>query len=112
MLYEVITTATIPLQVVYFDILELNKVYYQLLIDNNDTFRLLFLWLCAFALFAFLVNFIREIVKDMEDFEGDKSYGRTTLPIYFGITITKWIASILISITIGLLIYSYYMFIV
>lgn len=36
------------------------------------------------AIFAFLVNLIREIVKDMEDFEGDKLAGAKTLPIKYG----------------------------
>ena len=34
--------------------------------------------------FAFLMNFAREIVKDIEDVEGDKSEGATTFPIVYG----------------------------
>ena len=36
------------------------------------------------ALFAFLANLAREIVKDVEDAEGDKAAGANTLPIRFG----------------------------
>lgn len=36
------------------------------------------------AVFAFLINLIREIVKDMEDKEGDKFLGINTFPIRFG----------------------------
>ena len=36
------------------------------------------------AVFAFLINFIREIVKDMEDAKGDFEKGVTTLPNKFG----------------------------
>ncbi len=36
------------------------------------------------AVFAFLINFIREIIKDMEDVEGDKRLGVFTYPILFG----------------------------
>lgn len=38
-----------------------------------------------FSGFAFLLNLAREIVKDMEDMEGDKRTGITTMPVVFGI---------------------------
>ena len=38
-----------------------------------------------YAIFAFIINFIREIVKDLQDFEGDLSQGMNTLPITFGV---------------------------
>ncbi|HOP09523.1 MAG TPA: geranylgeranylglycerol-phosphate geranylgeranyltransferase, partial [Candidatus Methanofastidiosa archaeon] len=37
------------------------------------------------AAFAFLVNLGREIIKDVEDYEGDNSQGARTLPIRYGI---------------------------
>lgn len=36
------------------------------------------------AVFAFLINFIREIVKDMQDIEGDKLQGINTYPVIKG----------------------------
>lgn len=44
-----------------------------------------FLLLLVFALFAFVINFIREIVKDMEDVNGDYNQGMSTLPIVLGV---------------------------
>ena len=44
----------------------------------------------TFAGFAFSINFIREIVKDMEDLRGDMHFGLKTLPIKLGIARTKW----------------------
>jgi 4-hydroxybenzoate polyprenyltransferase len=42
-------------------------------------------WACMlFALFAFLVNFQREIVKDLQDQAGDKLFGAQTLAIIWG----------------------------
>jgi len=41
------------------------------------------------AAFAFLINFIREIVKDMHDLEGDKLDGIKTFPQVFGLSKTK-----------------------
>ena len=37
-----------------------------------------------FAIIAFIINFIREIVKDLEDVIGDKNQEMQTLPIVFG----------------------------
>jgi 4-hydroxybenzoate polyprenyltransferase len=42
-----------------------------------------------YSLFAFFINLIREIIKDIEDIKGDKMYGATTLPIVWGIRKTK-----------------------
>jgi len=38
----------------------------------------------AYACFAFFINLIREIVKDIEDINGDKNGKRTTLPMVLG----------------------------
>lgn len=46
----------------------------------------------AYALFAFLVSLFREIVKDMEDWEGDERYGCRTLPLVIGLQRTKIVA--------------------
>jgi 4-hydroxybenzoate polyprenyltransferase len=43
----------------------------------------------AFACFAFITNFIREIIKDMADVQGDREIGCTTLPIVLGIERVK-----------------------
>ena len=54
-------------------------------------------WL--FCIFAFLVSMIREIVKDVEDINGDKANGYKTLPIRYGIGWSK-VISIFIVITL------------
>ncbi|MDQ3394648.1 MAG: geranylgeranylglycerol-phosphate geranylgeranyltransferase [Bacteroidota bacterium] len=42
-----------------------------------------------YSLFAFSISLIREILKDMEDLQGDKDFGSRTLPIIWGIKKTK-----------------------
>jgi 4-hydroxybenzoate polyprenyltransferase len=42
-----------------------------------------------YAVFAFGITLIREVIKDMEDVPGDKKYGCRTLPIIWGIPKTK-----------------------
>lgn len=45
----------------------------------------------AYALFAFLVTIIREIIKDMEDVEGDRKFDCRTIPIVLGIGTGRYI---------------------
>ncbi len=47
------------------------------------------------ALFAFLISLMRELVKDIEDIEGDKSANILTFPIKFGIDKTVKLISII-----------------
>jgi len=49
-----------------------------------------------YALFAFFMTLIREIVKDMEDLKGDNTFGCRTLPIIWGIRKTKVLLYILL----------------
>jgi 4-hydroxybenzoate polyprenyltransferase len=42
-----------------------------------------------FAVFAFFISLIREIIKDMEDVKGDAAFGCKTLPLVYGIRKTK-----------------------
>ena len=57
-----------------------------------------------YALFAFTITLIREVIKDIEDVKGEAAYGCETLPVIWGIRGAK-IAIYLISISgIGLLI--------
>jgi 4-hydroxybenzoate polyprenyltransferase len=58
----------------------------------------------AISAFAFLLSLLREIVKDMEDTEGDKLINCRSLPIVKGITFTKGVIVLLTSITLILLI--------
>jgi 4-hydroxybenzoate polyprenyltransferase len=43
----------------------------------------------AYAIFAFFLNLIREIVKDLEDRHGDRLHGSKTLPLVIGFRNTK-----------------------
>ena len=55
------------------------------------------------SFFAFLINMVREVVKDIEDVNGDYSLNMSTLPILFGVSRTKKIAAFLCIFPIGLL---------
>ena len=51
----------------------------------------------TYAMFAFSITLIREIIKDMEDLKGDQNFGLQTLPIYWGIRKTKRFLYVLIA---------------
>lgn len=56
--------------------------------SNQQQMRNLFSILWDYAVFAFMINFIREIVKDLEDLDGDYQQGMSTLPIVLGVSRT------------------------
>lgn len=51
-----------------------------------------------YAVFAFFINLIREIIKDMEDMKGDEMHGAKTLPILFGVHKTKQLLYLLMGV--------------
>jgi len=60
-----------------------------------------------YAVFAFIISLIREIIKDAEDMEGDERSQCKTFPILYGIQRTKILLSALI--TINLFIIGYFL---
>lgn len=53
--------------------------------DNKMLLGTVFQVLMDYAVFAFTINLIREIVKDLEDVNGDYNQGMNTLPIALGV---------------------------
>jgi len=62
----------------------------------------------VFGIFAFLTSMAREIIKDMEDYKGDKATGGRTMPITWGIQISKVVAFFMLVITMLLLLFVLY----
>ncbi len=62
--------------------------------------RMIWMLMGAYALFAFLLTMIREIVKDVQDYEGDLKGSYQTLPIRFGIPIANALTSVIVILTI------------
>jgi len=74
-------------------------------VDNRFRMKEAFDILMHYAIFAFIINLIREIVKDMEDMDGDYQSGINSLPIAIGVQKTKIIVGVLTVISIGILAY-------
>ncbi|CAM3858570.1 MULTISPECIES: geranylgeranylglycerol-phosphate geranylgeranyltransferase [Flavobacterium] len=58
-----------------------------------------------YAVFAFIINFLREVIKDIEDTDGDYASGIQTLPVLLGKERTARIISLLTLVPILLLLY-------
>ena len=57
-----------------------------------------------YAGFAFIISLVREVIKDLEDMEGDEQYGCKTMPIVWGIPPTKVFTAVWLIVLIGALI--------
>ena len=70
---------------------------------NTSTQQFVEKLIFGLSLFAFLLNLIRELVKDIEDVKGDYSLNMNTLPILIGKKRTQLTASFICALSVGLL---------
>jgi len=89
------------------------SIFIVLLFDMNALHNTVVVkFVSVFALFSFLMSFVREILKDIEDIEGDRFQKAATLPLVTGINTSKNVTAVLIGIIITLLLvfcrYLYY----
>jgi 4-hydroxybenzoate polyprenyltransferase len=61
----------------------------------------IFKFAALYAGFAFIISLIREVVKDMEDMEGDARYGCRTMPIAWGVPVAKVFTGVWIFVLVG-----------
>jgi 4-hydroxybenzoate polyprenyltransferase len=54
-----------------------------------------------YAGFAFIISLIREVIKDMEDMPGDAKYGCKTMPIVWGMQVSKVFVAVWLVVIIG-----------
>ncbi|MEY2830581.1 MAG: hypothetical protein RIQ33_2439 [Bacteroidota bacterium] len=89
-----ILSATVLLIPIFYE----PKVFY----NQDETFKtslsLILIIGLIIGTFAFITTLIREIIKDLQDKDGDQQTGCNTLPIYTSIKTTKIIIILLLSI--------------
>jgi 4-hydroxybenzoate polyprenyltransferase len=100
-------TAMVPMLVVFYEWPALYR-YYTVNATVLPNINFIFYWIGGFALFAFLITLTREIIKDIEDFEGDIAFGRNTVPVVIGVLSSKIVSICLIIITVILLYLTWY----
>lgn len=83
-------------------ILVITVAEYKLINNENNIFipRLLKLSF-LYAGFAFIISLVREVIKDMEDIQGDAKYGCRTMPILWGIPVSKVFAAVWLIVLVG-----------
>jgi len=66
-------------------------------VTGNEEYRSILSRLFKFAIvyggFAFIISLVREVIKDIEDMEGDARYGCRTMPIVWGVNVAKVFAA-------------------
>jgi 4-hydroxybenzoate polyprenyltransferase len=81
-----------------------SKIEFIQLIEPTSVSQLrLFRFAMLYAGFAFLSTLARELVKDIEDKEGDRRYGCRTLPIIWGVPVAKLFTAVWVSMLLLLL---------
>ncbi len=103
-------TAMVPLLVAVYEWSALYR-HYSALTTRIPGLSFIFYWIGGFAFFAFLTTLAREVIKDIEDFEGDMVYGRNTLPVVIGVAASKIVAIGLLIITITMLYLVWFFFV-
>lgn len=62
-----------------------------------------------YAAFAFIISLVREVVKDIEDMDGDARYGCRTMPVVWGVNVSKvFIATWLVVLIASLIVIQFY----
>lgn len=98
-------TAAVPFWAGVFELHQLRKEYFDMLVHGEAFFDLLNTLIYALCVFAFLLTLIREAQKDMEDLPGDTEGGYHTMPIQLGIAFTKKYVYALLGVYILCVIY-------
>ena len=99
-------TGMVPFMVALFEMPRVIREYHITLSQTQYDYgsnisTTILLWAGAYGVTAFGLSLIREIIKDMEDVEGDGEYGCKTMPIVLGIKKTKLVTASLIVLFIG-----------
>lgn len=91
-----------PMMVAMANVAQL-KLYYASILPYTPLEHDLYAWIGGFALFAFLLTWIREIVKDMQDQMGDRELECHSMPVVWGEMWTKIFVTGLIIFTIAVI---------
>ncbi len=78
---NIIISLLVALSIIVVGIFELLPV---ITTENRQTLYTFFKIILDYSVFAFIINLIREISKDIEDIDGDYKAGMRTLPIIIG----------------------------
>lgn len=94
--------ALTPMTVALANVAQL-RLHYGSILAYTTLEHDLYAWLGGFALFAFLLTWIREIVKDLQDQMGDREFECHSMPIVWGEMPTKIFVTALVVFTLAVI---------
>lgn len=98
-------TGIVPLMPAVYELPMQIATNYDTIVNNDINIYLIFYWAVGYGIFAAITTLTREIVKDWEDYEGDKAAGRNSVPMVCGEFYTKIITVVLTAISLTGVIY-------
>ena len=108
-----LSTALVPITYFFFESFGYLQNYGDILIVNfkkllGGPLEILFNFSIGLSIFSFVISLIREIIKDLQDYQGDFFVGANTIPIVLGEKGTKIIVQIMSFGLIGMIFYANY----
>lgn len=100
-------SALSPMMVAIANVAQL-QLKYSSILPYTTLEHDIYAWVGGFSLFAFLLTWIREIVKDLQDQMGDRELECHSMPIVWGNTVTKIVVTALIVLTTALIVWLWY----
>lgn len=79
---------------------ELDFVVFTQQLQYQQAMTRIFKLAVLYGGFAFVISLVREVVKDMEDLQGDEKYGCRTMPVVWGIPASKVFAGVWLTVLI------------
>lgn len=99
---NILVALLLSFSVIIIGIFDLFPATYE---GNQREMATVFSILTDYAIFAFIINLLREMVKDIEDVDGDYNSGMNTLPIALGVSRTAKVIFTLSFLPIVILLY-------
>ncbi len=103
--------ALIPAIVGISECLAIKNTIGELSVAELKSVKISTSFLLGFAVFAFIYNFIREIVKDMEDIEGDLKTGVKSIAVKLGIKNSNYLVAVLCIIAASSVAVAYHIYV-
>jgi 4-hydroxybenzoate polyprenyltransferase len=98
--------ALVPLLVGIYEVTLIQVAYTnKVTLFKDFNFNFLAYWFMGYAGFVFLISWAREVLKDIEDMEGDRQIGARTLPIQWGANAGKILVSLIYVVVLYALYY-------
>lgn len=95
--------AALPPLIIAFANVAILQLRYETIIPFTTLPHDLYAWLGGFALFAFLLTWMREIVKDLQDQMGDRELECHSMPVVWGDKWTKVFVTILLVASLAII---------